>query len=265
MTSWSVNLPLSSAPADHQPVNDKINEAALWERLSQSSRRAPLDPQWLGEVYSLSLSAGLRRAIAEKLGLQAERGWPTLAGLIQNHGMQDELILAAGLSHQPDSRDWLLECWESSDPSTSPDQALLILQALACWGGDLPRALIEQALALPGLSFRLAGLQLLGFHAYRLKASELIDVCQPLLKDFREPIVLATIRLLQRQDAPEISACIAKLATTGSDAIAIAALKALGCIATTESQRWLLELSEQLPEGERQQQACKQLQQQYRI
>ncbi len=265
MTSWSVNWQLSSAPVDQQPVNDVMNEAALWERLSQSSRRAPLDPQWLGEVYSLSLSADLRRAIAEKLGLQAEKGWPNLAGLIRDYGQQDELILAAGLSHQPASRDWLLECWHNSDPADDSDQALLILQALACWGGDLPRALIEQALALPGMHFRLAGLQLLGFHAYRLKAAELIELCEPLLQDFREPLVLATIRLLQRQDAPEISQRLADLAKKGSSTITLAALKALGCIATAESQRCLLTLSQRLPEGELRQQAHKQLQQQYRV
>ena len=246
-------------------MNDDVNEAALWERLSHASRRAPLDPQWLGEVYSLSLSIDLRRAIAEKLGLQAERGWPSLAGLIREHGQQDDLILAAGLSHQPESRDWLLECWHASNPTAEAERALLILQALACWGGDLPRTLIEQVLALPGMQFRLAGLQLLGFHAYRLKASELIELCQPLLEDFREPIVLATIRLLQRRDDAEISERLAELAKTGSDTIATAALKALGCIATAESQRRLLELSQQLPEDERRQQACKQLQQQYRI
>ncbi|MGB1622877.1 MAG: HEAT repeat domain-containing protein, partial [Synechococcus sp.] len=32
-----------------------VDETVLWDRLAQS-RRAPLEPSWLGEVYSPSLS-----------------------------------------------------------------------------------------------------------------------------------------------------------------------------------------------------------------
>ena len=45
-----------------------VDEAVLWERLAKS-RRAPLEPDWLGEVYSPSLSVDLRRALCEKLGM----------------------------------------------------------------------------------------------------------------------------------------------------------------------------------------------------
>ena len=54
-----------------------VNEAVLWERLSKS-RRAPLEPEWLGEVYSPSFSVELRRALCEKLGMLAEQGWPII-------------------------------------------------------------------------------------------------------------------------------------------------------------------------------------------
>lgn len=264
MTSWSANWPLNSAPADHDSVNHEVHEAALWERLSQSSRRAPLDPQWLGEVYSPSLSDGLKRALGEKIGMLAEQGWPLIRELIHRHGSQDELILAAGLSHQPESRDWLLQQLDVIDADTEPDRALIVLQALACWGGELPLALIERTLVLPGLQLRMAGLQLLGFHAHRLGDDELLLLCEPLLSDFRDPVALAAVRLLQRRDGALISERFAQLSSTGSDAVAGAALRALGCIATPTSQRWLLELSQTLEQEPRRQLACKQLQQQYR-
>ena len=264
MTNWNANWPPSSAPADHVSVHKDVNEAALWERLSQSSRRAPLEPSWLGEVYSPSLSVELRQALAEKIGMLAEAGWPLVQELINRHGTQRELILAAGLTHQPESRDWLLAQLDQIDSELDADQALVVLQALACWGGELPLALIEHTLGLPGLQLRLAGLQLLSFHAYQLDDSSVLRLCEPLLNDFREPVVLAAIRVLQRRDGSEVSERLAKLSDAGSETVAAAALRALGCIATPNSQRWLLELSQNLPEGERKQLACKQLQQQYR-
>ena len=264
MRSWSVNWPPNSVPADQDLVHSDVHEAALWERLSKSSRRAPLEPQWLGEVYSPSLSLGLRRALAEKIGMLAETGWPLLQELIACHGVQDELILAAGLTHQPESRDWLLQLLDEIDSELDADQALVVLQALACWGGELPLELIQHTLSLPGLQLRLAGLQLLSFHAYQLNDTTLLQLCEPLLNDFREPVALAAIRLLQRRDGAEISERLAQLSSTGSDSVAAAALRALGCIATPCSQSWLLELSQNLPVGERRQLACKQLQQQYR-
>ena len=114
------------------------------------------------------------------------------------------------------------------------------------------------------MQLRLAGLQLLSFHAYQLDDSTVLRLCEPLLNDFREPVVLAAIRVLQRRDGSEVSERLAKLSDAGSDTVAAAALRALGCIATPNSQRWLLELSQNLPDGERKQLACKQLQQQYR-
>ena len=40
-----------------------IDEATLWDRLSKA-RRIPLNPSWLGEIYSPSLSDELRFAVA---------------------------------------------------------------------------------------------------------------------------------------------------------------------------------------------------------
>ena len=264
MRSWNANSLPSLAPADHASVHNDVNEAALWERLSQSSRRAPLEPSWLVEVYSPSLSLELRRAVAEKIGMLAEAGWPLIQALIERHGVQQELILAAGLTHQPDSRDWLLQLLDQIDSELEADKALVVLQALACWGGELPLALIGHTLSLPGLQLRLAGLQLLSFHAHQLNDAKLLELCEPLLNDFRDPVVLAAIRLLQRRDGAAVSERLAQLSGTGSNAVAAAALRALGCIATPTSQRWLLELSQSLPEEQNRQLACKQLQQQYR-
>ena len=69
MKSWSVSSLQNWVPADPS-MND---EAVLWERLARS-RRAPLEPAWLGEVYSPSLSVDLRRALCEKLGNAGRAG-----------------------------------------------------------------------------------------------------------------------------------------------------------------------------------------------
>ena len=103
MRSLNVSLLLNWVPAD--PFNDE--EVVLWERLSRS-KRAPLEPAWLGEVYSPSLSVDLRRALCEKLGMQAERGWPVIQDLLASHGVLPDLVMAAGLCHQSEARDWLL-------------------------------------------------------------------------------------------------------------------------------------------------------------
>ena len=94
----------------------KPDEVALWERLAQS-RRAPLDSEWLGKAYSPDLSLDLRKALCEKLGMLAERGWPVIEQLICRHGAQPELVMAAGLCHQPVARDWLLDLLDSTADS----------------------------------------------------------------------------------------------------------------------------------------------------
>ena len=237
------------------------NEAVLWERLSKS-RRAPLEPEWLGEVYSPSFSVELRRALCEKLGMLAEQGWPIIERLIQQHGALPDLVLAAGLCHQPAARDWLLDQLKNS--SELAEVNLCILEALSCWGADVPEHVVKECLHHPGQHHRLAGLQLVGFRAHSLSDEELLVLCTEPLNDFRDPVVIAAIRVLQRRDGAAISERLSNLCKTGSDHVAAAAFRALGCIATPISQRCLKELSQTLSSESRKQLACQQLQQQFR-
>jgi len=111
---------------------------------------------------------------------------------------------------------------------------------------------------------RLAGLQLLGFRAHHLSDGELLSFCDDALKDFRDPVVVSAIRVLQRRDGETIAACLAGLCRTGSVIVAEAAFRALGCIATPASQDYLQELSETLSDESRRQLACRQLSHQFR-
>ncbi|EAQ70366.1 hypothetical protein [Synechococcus sp. RS9917] len=246
-------------------IDSVIDEAALWERLSQS-RLNPLDPHWLGEMYSPSLSAALRAALSEQLGLMAGRGWPVIASLIERHGPSPDLVHAAGLCHQEPARDWLLgqlrqnKVANSQAASRHADPALL--DALQCWGAALTVNELTPILQAPSQTMRLTGLRLLRFKAHQLDAQALLSLCAPCLEDWRDPVTIAAIRLLQRRDDPSISEALAKIGRQGSEASAQAALKALGCIATPHSRALLQELADQLLPGERQRQAMRQLEQQ---
>ena len=234
------------------------DEAVLWERLN-NVRKAPLEPKWLGEVYSLSLSADLRKALAEQLGLLADQGWTTLKVLLKQHGKQPELIHAAGLCHQPQARDWLIQQLEDGK-----ELELKVLQALTCWGAILPSSLLKKILSEPSEAMRLAGLELLSFKAYQLNDDDLLNLSEELLNDIRERVVLATIHLLQRRDGVAISDRIAEVVRQGSKNTARAALLALGCIGTPSSQSNLTNLSQSLPNGPNRDLAIKQLTLQYR-
>ena len=238
-----------------------MNEAVLWERLSKS-RRAPLEPEWLGEVYSPSFSVELRRALCEKLGMLAGQGWLIIERLIQEHGALPELVMATGLCHQPEARDWLLDQLKNTAESTEIN--LSILEALSCWGADVPDHVVKECLHHPGQHHRLAGLQLLGFRSHTLSDNELLTLCTEPLNDFRDPVVIAAVRVLQRRDGATISERLSDLCKTGSDNVAAAAFRALGCIATPISQRCLKELSQTLSSESRKQLAFQQLQQQFR-
>ena len=234
-----------------------IDEACLWDRLA-NARKIPLNPTWLGEIFSPSLSDELRFAVAERLGMLAETGWPIIQTLIQQHGVCPELIHAAGLCHQPEAKDWLLtQLNQSNDPDA------LLLNALSCWGAELTMSQFEHILQLPGQAQRLAGLNLLGFKSHQLKAIELLQLCEPALQDWRDPVVIACIRLLQRRDDTLISNRLANLVQAGSDLAAEAALRALGCMATTQSKLALKLLSTELSDQERRTHALRQLKQQY--
>ncbi|AII46525.1 hypothetical protein KR49_08715 [Synechococcus sp. KORDI-49] len=238
-----------------------LDEAALWERLAQS-RRAPLEPDWLGGVYSPSLSAELRWALCEKLGMLAERGWPEIEQLLQSHGAQKELVMAAGLCHQTQARDWLLTMLDNA--SDDDDDNLVVVQALGCWGSEIPGSVISRCLNHPGQQQRLAGLQLLSFRAHRLSDSELLTFCDGAIRDFRDPVVVAAIRVLQRRDGESISARLAEICQYGSITGADAAFRALGCIATPASRHHLMELSQTLEDDERRELASRELKQQFR-
>ena len=234
-----------------------IDETVLWDRLA-NARRVPLNPAWLGEIFSPSLSDELRFAVAERLGMLAETGWPVINTLIQQHGNRPELIHAAGLCHQPEAKDWLLKQLRGSH---HPDAGLL--NALSCWGAELTFAQFEQILQLPSQAQRLAGLNLLGFKSHQLQALELVQLCEYALQDWRDPVVIACIRLIQRRDENVVSARLTTLVKEGSDAAAEAALRALGCMATTHSKMALKTLSIELSDPTRRGQAQRQLQQQF--
>ena len=234
-----------------------IDEATLWDRLA-NARKIPLNPTWLGEIFSPSLSDELRFAVAERLGMLAETGWPIIQTLIQQYGIRPELIHAAGLCHQPEAKNWLLKQLEQSN---EPDA--LLLSALSCWGAELTLSQFEHILQLPGQAQRLAGLNLLGFKSHQLQAIELLQLCEPALQDWRDPVVIACIRLLQRRNDIIVSDRLTTLVQEGSDAAAEAALRALGCMATTQSKLALKLLSTELSDQERRTHALRQLKQQY--
>ena len=190
----------------------------------------------------------------------AERGWPLIQQLLKQHGPRRELVLAAGLCHQPEARDWLLEQLENDDEQIS----LMALEALSCWGGDVPEDVVASNLEHPAQQRRLAGLQLLLFRAHLLEDDALLRLCEEPLKDFRDPVAIAAIRLLQRRDGEAIAKRLAAICHEGSDPVAHTALRALGCIATPASRTFLQQLSQSLPEGARRDQARRQLKQQFR-
>ena len=137
----------------------------------------------------------------------------------------------------------------------SNDPDALLLNALSCWGAELTLSQFESILQLPGQAQRLAALNLLGFKSHQLQAIELLQLCECALQDWRDPVVIACIRLLQRRDDIIISNRLTTLVQEGSDAAAEAALKALGCMATTHSKIALKSLSAELTNPERREQA----------
>jgi hypothetical protein len=115
----------------------------------------------------------------------------------------------------------------------------------------------------PAQQQRLAGLQLLVFRAYTLNDQNLLNLCEPALQDFRDAVVIAAIRLLQRRDGVAIAERLSQLSETDSESIAEAAIRALGCIGTSSSQRCLLEISQSLKDETRRKMAHQQLAQQF--
>lgn len=235
-----------------------FDEAILWEKLG-NSRHSPLEGDWLGNVYSPSLSAELRRALCERIGWLGPQGWTILKSLINQYGSKTEMVYAAGLCHQIEAKDWLI-----SELENDQDLRLDVIQALACWGAVITDQLLLSVLRQPSQSMRLAGIELLSFKAHQLNDEKLLAITEDLLEDWREPIPLALIRLLQRRDGASITKRLASMATNSSQNIANAAIQALGCIQTQESQSALGSLANTLPEGQSKNLVNKQLKQQYK-
>jgi len=107
-------------------------------------------------------------------------------------------------------------------------------------------------------------LELLKFKVHQLSDELLLDLVQKPLRDFRDPVVLSTIRVLQRRNSAVVNSQIAEIAKNGSEPTARAALLALSCIATSHSLSTLSNLLDELPQGTLREMAQKQLQLQYK-
>ena len=234
------------------------SEAELWEVLSQP-RKARLEPSWLGEAYSASLPYEIRKVLCERLGILADESWPIIKQLINDYGAQPELIYAAGLCHQPAARKWLFQQLQEADLEAS----LALLKALECWGAEVPCSVIRQSLKSPSQAHRIAGLNLLTFKAHQLDDETLLQLCEVTLVDWRDPVVTAAVRILQRRGSPAICKRLANLCHQSCGLVARAALLALGCINTPSSRQQLLKLSETLSDDKLSSEARKQLRQQF--
>ena len=211
-----------------------------------------------------------RRELADRAVDRVSEWLPKLSCLVVGPGLgrdplvllQAELVMAAGLCHQPAARDWLVELLNGTEENA--EENLCVLQALSCWGADVSNDVVTTCLQNPGQTYRLTGLQLLSFRAHTLTDRELLNLCGEALDDFRDPVAIAAIRVLQRRDGPEITQRLAELCRSESIPVCEAAFRALGCIATSESQASLLELSQSLSDEKRRQLALQQLNQQFR-
>lgn len=239
----------------------KDNESDLWERLG-NSRKVPLDPRWLENVYSPNLATDLRLALCEKMGMLADHGWPIIEHLLQRYGDMPDLVIAAGLCHQNEAREWLLELLKRSNDNEKLQ--LITLQSLGCWGAEVPEAIVTNCLHHPGQNYRLAGLQLLEFRSHLLTDDQLLNFCHEALNDFRDSVVVAAIRIIQRRDSKDINKRLFCLCQEGSDKVASTALRALSCIASEDSNKYLLKLSKTLKSESRRSLAQKKLNEQFR-
>ncbi len=237
------------------PEHEKI----ILERLSHTKTDSN-EADWLYNIYSLELSKDLRNIISEKLGLLTSEGWSKLKLLLNEYGLQPELIYAAGICHQPEAKNWLI-----NHLNMHKETDLMIVKALACWGASLPNTLIIKILKEPSQEMRLAGLELLQFKSHCLNDHQLLAIAREIFNDYRDPIIIKTIKILQRRDGIDICNAIAKIAKSGSDRSANAALMALGSIGNKHSYKILSDLSKELPSGNRLTLTLKQLKHQYRF
>ncbi|WP_269621746.1 HEAT repeat domain-containing protein [Prochlorococcus marinus] len=234
-------------------------EEVLREKIYLTRKSSSLDPSWLADAYSTSLAEDLRYSISERLGWLGEKGWQHLKRLIDQEGIQPEFIYASGLCYQTEAKDWLfsqLNCKNKFQVET--------LQALSCWGGDFSIQLLKSILSEESQAIRLAGLEILKFKAHQINDELLIEILKEPISDFREAVVLKTIRILQRRDGIIVCNELAKIVKHSHEKISDAALIALGSIANTNSIQVLLQLSQSLENGQKKEMTLKQLSQQYR-
>ena len=217
-----------------------FTETQIWDRFN-TNKPISIKANWLKEVYSLDVSTELRWTIGERLGLLANEGWNVIKVLINDYGNQPELIYAAGLCHQKEACNFLLKLFREQE---KPE--ITVVRALACWGAILSTIELKHILSEYSLQMRLAGLNLLKFKVHLLTVKELLDLTVDLLDDFREEVVIQSIKILQRRDEKQIINCISKVAHNGTDKTVETALMALGAIGTKESVDSLSELSRQL-------------------
>ena len=234
-----------------------ITENQIWDRFN-TVKPISIDAKWYEDVYSLELSIQLRFAIGERLGLLADKGWEATKSLIEKYGFQPELIHAAGLCHQIEAYDFLLKLLrEESIPKINT------VRALSCWGAIIPTPDLKNILKEESIHMRLAGLNLLRFKSHLLNATEILELVEDLLDDFREEVVIEVIKILQRRDEEKIIKCISQVAINGTDPTVETALIALGSIGTKESLIALSSLSQNLTNRTHRQMAYKQISHQY--
>ena len=234
-----------------------ITENQIWDRFN-TVKPISIDAKWYEKVYSLELSIQLRFTIGERLGLLADKGWEVTKSLIEKNGLQPELIHATGLCHQREAYDLLLKLLrEESIPKIN------IVRALSCWGAILPTPDLTNILKEKSIDMRLAGLNLLRFKSHLLNATEILELVEDLLDDFREEVVIEVIKILQRREEEEIIKCISEIAMNGNDKTVETALIALGSIGTEESVISLSSLCRRLTKSSHKQMAYKQLSHQY--
>ncbi len=236
-----------------------IDEDTIWEKLNNSGRKK-LEGSWLRSIYTPSLSKDLRLVIAEKLGLLGKEGWENIQYLLNRDGTQPELVHATGLCHQPEAKDFLLNLLENED-----ELNINTINALACWGALIEENLIERILNEPSEAMRLGGLELLQYKAHQLNDKTLLNLTKELINDFRDSIVIKTIKILQRREGLDICNLLGEIVENGSIATSHVATMALGSIEAKTSKVVLLKLKKKLPEGTRLELVKKQLKSQYRF
>lgn len=210
-------------------------DALVWQHLGQ--RPCKLTAQELAQFFHPGRSQELRLALAERLGMHNERGLRPCLALIDRYGPRPELLMALGMTHQPAARNALLHYLD--DPGVD---RLVLLRSLAGWGRQVPLPVIQEALQHPSQAMRLAGVELLQFHARLLTAQQLLNLSEPLLGDVRPPVTVAAIRLLQRRNEPLLAGRLAQLLQADPpEPVWEAALHALGCIGTETSITLLLD------------------------